>query len=406
VKIRKSIKCLTCDQIATLRISVGHNSFQRHDFKCEGCEEPIGVGLHVDFKQAAAEVELCENCQKSDEEGDIVNLDPHFVMPESMTKEDMSFSWMSESNYIGSYNNDIEPILTMGNARPRQYVDIYERLGGLNRTNDIWAVVKKAWSLHNNRKNSLSEMVLRKYDAPGFTGRKNFGAVTVDFINRLTFPKRYSLTNSGLAELQEANKTYPLELRRFAKYYIETIKTDNMKRYFDTFSEFFDHYSEYDQSILYVKNMAPVPDGHVATSYGFDRTKMFYGNAYENYTSNIAVLACLQNVRSGRSFDQFNSMDLKKYITINKANRGNPFAQNEKLNPFLLCADSSLRNASHHQSMELIDKGRNIQYRSGGTGGLQKISYSNYLEKCNDIVLSMASLFLFEAELKHYYQPA
>jgi hypothetical protein len=148
-----------------------------------------------------------------------------------------------------------------------------------------------------------------------------------------------------------------------------------------------------------VKNLATVSEGLVASSYGFHRTKMFYGNAYENYTSNISILACLNNIIAGRPFDQFQSMDLKKYLTINKANRGNPFAENTNLSEFLTCTESTLRNASHHQSMSLINKGKDVQYRSGGTGEFKFISYSKYLEMCSAIVLSTASLYQVEMEL-------
>ena len=396
--IREFIKCLTCDFISTIRVSVGHNSYQRHDFSCEGCEEPIGVGMNIDFKKPSAELEFCENCERADEEGSIVNLDPHFVIPEADLSEDLNFAWMGQVGHIRN-NSEIKPILKKDTTKPPFFIDTYIELGGIMKTTEVWSTVKKAWSLHSKKKTSLAERVLKKYDLPGFSGRKSFDSVITDFIYRLTLPKGYPLTDIALSALDDAKNQYPDELKRFVKYYIENIKLPNNKRYFDTFSEFFDNFSEYDQSILYVKNASPVPENNVATSYGFDRTKMFYGNAYENYTSNIVVLACLNNITSGRPFDQFNSMDLTKYVEINKANRGNPFADNIKLNPFLVCTDSTLRNASHHKSIHLVDKGRNIEYQSGGTGALRKISYSKYLEKCNVILLSVASLYLFETEL-------
>lgn len=89
-------------------------------------------------------------------------------------------------------------------------------------------------------------------------------------------------------------------------------------------------------------------------------------------------------------------MNLRKYQTINKANRGNPFKGNSNFSGFLDCIDSTLRNASHHGGMRLKNHRRVIEYRSGGTGAKREISYSEYLEKCSKITLSAAALMMVE----------
>lgn len=169
-----------------------------------------------------------------------------------------------------------------------------------------------------------------------------------------------------------------------------------MERFREIFAEFFRDYSEYDQIILYVKNCVPVPGGCVASSSGFSSTKMYYGNAYEAFTSNIATLACLNNIACGRAFDQFETMTLMKYLTISKANRGNPLKQNPQFSAFLDCLDSQLRNASHHGASKAVKRRTFIEYRSGGTGAKLEISYSKYLEKCGQIALSAAALLMVE----------
>lgn len=223
-----------------------------------------------------------------------------------------------------------------------------------------------------------------------------------DFLYCQTLPKAYIYFESAKKCLEQAHLEYPEELKKFVNYYNDKLRVEHMERYFNIFSEFFDNFSEYTQSIMYVKNEAPIPEGYIATSFSFNRTKMFYGNAFEAFTSNIEVLALLNNIVEGRDFDKFESMDLAKYKTINKANRGNPFAKNDDLNLFLNCIKSVLRNASHHASIKLINKGRDIQYQSGGTGEINKMSYSKYLEKCNMVALRMASLCLFEMEILKY----
>ena len=398
MKVREFLKCLTCDHIHTIRVSVGHNPIQRHDFACASCEEPIGLIMHVDYHIFSTEIEFCENCDLALEEGSIVNLDPHFLIHESDLDADRNFGWMQEAQYIMAANPEVAILPTAPNSQAM--VDTYEQLGGLPGIYKYWNTLKKAWSLRENKKNALAAKVIKKYDPRGYKITSSIDGALKDFFHRLTLPKAYHLTESGYQAIKNAKTGYPEEFKRFVNFYTSQMHLDNMRGYFDIFNEFFEHYSEFDQSILYTKNLAPVREGHVASSFGFSRTKMFYGNAYEIYTSNIAVLACINNILQGRKFDEFKMMDLSRYNTINKANRGTPFADNPLLSGFLECTESTLRNASHHQSMMLIDKGKRIQYQSGGTGQIKVITYSNYLEKCCQILMCMSSLFLLEMEIK------
>ncbi len=89
-------------------------------------------------------------------------------------------------------------------------------------------------------------------------------------------------------------------------------------------------------------------------------------------------------------------MDLKKYMTINKANRANPFKDAQPLYRFADCLDSSLRNASHHGAVSFNKKKKEIIYRSGGTGSEKTITYTDYLMKCNNLLFSLAALMMLE----------
>jgi hypothetical protein len=102
------------------------------------------------------------------------------------------------------------------------------------------------------------------------------------------------------------------------------------------------------------------------------------------------------HILNGRKYDQFNTMDLHKYLTIDKANRGNPFKDIKPFCEFSKDLDSVLRNASHHGAMKIDRHNQVISYRSGGTGALHTISYAAYLYKCNEIFLKVAALLLLE----------
>ena len=139
-----------------------------------------------------------------------------------------------------------------------------------------------------------------------------------------------------------------------------------------------------------------LPPTFEASSSAFSKTKLFYGNAFENLTTNVATLACINNVASGRRFDEFKTMNLKDYLTINKANRCNPFKDEAVLMNIGNCLDSTIRNASHHGGMKLINNGKKIQYRSGGNGAQRTMSYLDYIKACNEIMISTCALFALE----------
>ena len=92
-------------------------------------------------------------------------------------------------------------------------------------------------------------------------------------------------------------------------------------------------------------------------------------------------------------------MDLKKYLTINKARRAEPFADTPGFAAFATGLNSSLRNASHHGAIKLAPGHRQVAIRSGGIGAEQKISYVEYLAQSGDILLRLVTLLMLEIAL-------
>lgn len=393
--IRYLIHCNTCQTPMTLRIWVGHNPTQHHAFLCCGCHEEVAVKMDVDLENVSTSVSCLENCSEGNEEGEVVNLNPHFVYDASEEGTDLSFPWMEQARYIQKHSGLEPPDLPKGDAGPI-IVDSYEMLGGITNITELWKTARRAWSLQRNGQVELSTQVLEQYQPPGFKSGRTLPDVLFDFCSRLLIPVKIELFKDGMSLVQQLSKIAEDQVQEFRQYYLDNLQEDHLERYFSIFDEYFRDYTEYDQTILYVKNRAPVPDGCIATSSGFRRTRMFYGNAYELYTSNLDVLACLNNISAGRPFDQFETMNLAKYQTINKARRGDPFAANGAIAPFLACLDSRYRNASHHGAAILRNHNRTIEYRSGGTGAKHSISYSRYLEMCGEIALSAAALLMIE----------
>ena len=395
---RALISCNTCFEPLTLRIWVGHNSTQHHAFLCPNCKEEITVSMDVDYENISTDIHYLENCSEGDKEGVIINLNPHFVIDEDTIHSDKSFPWMEQSELIQDASG-IKPPVPNSDQKGPLFVDTYELLGGISFSTDMWKIIKKGWSLSKNGQNELAIKNLEKYKKYGFNDEVSLERILFDFCGRLIFPRKSSLLENGIKVFEEARDKNVEELYRFKDYYTQNFKERHLERYYDVFSEYFRDYAEYDQTILFAKNNVEVPDGCMATSSGFKHTKMFYGNAFEAFTSNITVLALLNNICEGRPFDQFQKMDLKKYLTINKARRGSPFEKNELLTQFLTHLDSTLRNSSHHGAMRLIKHRKYIEYRSGGTGAKHTITYSKYLEKCSNIMLTCAALLMLELVL-------
>lgn len=128
---------------------------------------------------------------------------------------------------------------------------------------------------------------------------------------------------------------------------------------------------------------------------------MFYGNAFETFSSLVDILAYINNVASGRSFDQFQTLTRKKYLELDKSGRFGPFDGTPALANLCFERDNQLRNASHHASIKLVTPDNRIVYRSGkgGTGPEQELGYAAYLAKCSTLFLQIINLFRFEIML-------
>jgi len=215
------------------------------------------------------------------------------------------------------------------------------------------------------------------------------------FSSALIRPGKWHLFENAAEKIGKIFNNNQQKFYRFKSYYNAELQTDHSEKYFEIFSDYFKNFSDYNQVLLYSKNSRQVDESFHVSSKNFKRTKMFYGDAFEIITSSFTVLACLNNILKGREFDEFEQMELSKYITINKANRSNPFKDTSCFNIFSECIDSTVRNASHHKSMKINNKGI-IKYRSPGSTNWKSMPYIKYLHMCNEIMLNICALQMLE----------
>jgi hypothetical protein len=392
--IRFNVKCLTCEAPYTLRISLGNNSNQKHTIACLQCREDFVVTLNLDAKG----FQCTENCEEVDEVGKIINVSPYCPIPSDKIHEDRIFPWMDRviedfelGNRLSQFHNNVSSA-----SSPLLVFDAYELLGGQILLLENWKILKKGWSLTLNNQLDLAKNQFLQYEQNLFNEAPDLDHVLFDFSSRLISPAKHPLFSEVANLYFDLYRSRKVETIRFRNYYLQSLRKESLERYFDIYCQYFRNHNEFAQTELYVKNDVALPNNLELASNAFNDIKLFYGNAFESLTTGFTILACLNNILCGRNFDEFKSMDLKKYLTINKARRAEPFQDEPRLHAFANSIDSTLRNASHHGAMKLVKHKNEIVFRSGGTGSEQRIGYVSYLVRCNEIMFSVAALTSLE----------
>jgi hypothetical protein len=341
---------------------------------------------------STAHVQEIQNCERGSEEGTIINLSPGFPIPKEDLHRDLAFPWLHHAQAF----SEIQGALGINAPKFSSFDEVRAWALKQKGVNELWLIVKRGWSLTAKGKLGLAAQTFKQYREGHFKEPHELQYVLFDFCARMLMPLKYPLFEGAADHCGQIAKTRIHEFQKFRSFFKSGMADENIERYFETFKEYFSCFSDFSQTLMHVQYGMALSDNFEASSYAFSKTKLFYGNAYETLTSNVAVLACLNNIGDGRKFDQFESMDLKKYRTINKANRCNSFRDTPQFQGICSCLDSTIRNASHHGGMKLINNGRVIQYRSGGDGKLRTMSYMSYLNQCNEIMLSCCALLALE----------
>ncbi len=399
--VRTSFRCTTCGQNHTVRIGVGYETYQTHTFQCSRCGEELTVGLRVDKPKGSLIPQFIgepvENVEQSEEEADspIVNVDANFLVPLEERHKDFAFPRLNQLHEMTKVAEEHGSLVSFKdfpknwqNSRPYRQHDYAEE----------WRLLKKAWNLHQNGHAKLSK---RKIDEGSAEFYANDPLKSIqDWLWRFCL---YFSQPAFEQPFREAFKTVQdhrarPEFKAFLKEYDENLAPGRGKMYLAIIREFFLAYDDFAQVIFLVKRGIKVDESAAVTSAQFDKTKMFYGNAFETFSSLIDILAYLNNVASGRPFDQFLVLTRRKYLELDKSSRFGPFDGNPTLANLCLERDNQLRNASHHASIKLAARDNKIVYRSGkgGTGPEQELGYAAYLAKCSILFIQIVSLFRFE----------
>jgi ABC-type transporter MlaC component len=399
--LRGYAQCETCGENYILRAGVGTERYQPHTFDCKSCRLPISVIVRTNPPNAHFESE--ENVIIEDSEGDcavVLNLHPFFAFSSEEIHDLMAFPSLLYGSKIAPYLR----LVPNRNVLGIQSQDIALQFDVPNASN-LWTTVKNIFLLQEGTgqtkriKKAIEhyEKQRRKYFAE--TKVSSSKDVAFNFFDSLFYPRLEELLEPALALIHEIKSNHPQEFTEFLKFYSDSLREEHLRQYISVFSDYFKIYNQLSQMVIHSRIGDEDVDSKIVGSKSFENVKLYYGQAYESLTGFFVVFACLNNILLGRSYDQFQSMTLNKYMKdVSKEKKANPFEQTQPFYGFTDGLDSTLRNGSHHAS--IWRNGEKIFYRSGGTGAQREIQYSRYLHLCNKLTISLAALFIIELELR------
>lgn len=398
--IAQNVKCSICGIEYFVRVGVGVESYQKHYFDCVNCYQSIGIAVRANPPHA--HIESVENCTLGDFERErtIINLHPSFCFHHDNYHDPSYFASLDTKGGIpilakhmrfveGRRNPDLALQFDIPHAC--QLWNKVKSIYDLSRIHGKEHLVQKQIAEYNQQRNKVRELV-------GFERCNCISALDVfeEFYDSLFYPKVNLLFNPVADLIDRLYDSHQLD--DFYRYYVDNIQEDNAKRYLSSFTGYFKQRDILGQLIYRARIDSSDVNDLMVGSKNFDVIKLYYGEVYESLTSNFTVLACLNNLASGRKFDEFLKLTLNRYIhDVEKAKKDGPFKSNPLFSAFSDNLDSSLRNGSHHAS--IWRDGEMVMYRSGGTGAKHEISYSRYLYLCCSITISLAALHLIELHL-------
>jgi len=404
--LRSAHRCRVCGQGHTLRLGMGQETEHTYRFPCVECGEEMSVTMHVDYVKISAWVEEADNAEPIEEDGEckIVNLHANFVIPESERHKDMAFPHMAVMGEMvdkgiktGRTISAIDAI-TRGNERPYRRPDFDAE----------WKKLKKAWSLHRRGKAKLSDRIIQEASNEFYSN---------DALNDIAdWVWRFALFSTGVEyepKLRAAMDCIrePLNTGKLAGVLDDMDKSasDRGELYHSIIRDYFSAWSEFSQVHFTVAGGVDIGALSAKTA-NFASVQMYYGNAFETFASMIDMLTMINNVLSGRSFDQLQNITLDQYRSSDKGKRFDAPCQNDVFASLCDERDNQLRNASHHRELKYDHEAAVVRFKTGkgATGAVREISYAEYLAKCSRLhqqIIVLLRLHLLIAQVGRIASP-
>jgi len=365
------------------RVQVGIEPNQIHVFNCLNCNEPIKLSLNANDGPLKVRLVLLENCVFIEKtECTPVYLCADFTAHPDQINERISFPSMNLREIF--INSKMVESMTHPASGETKYHAIH---------ND-WLSIEKIWRLEKSDKHSIAQPLISEYARDHGMQDTYLEEIIWNFLNTL-FP----LKDEFRQELKSIAQTNQLEFMEFLKFYKKEFKRHHRRSQFDIISAYFKAYDQHSQVMMYLRLGTPFSEIGKATLVEFDKVKTFYASAYEFFAGAIAIYTCLNNIKEGRTYDQLKHITLKKYLETDKAKRRDSILANSVFAAATEEFDSIIRNGSFHNWFFLHSDNETIEIRSGGTGALTNITYTEYLYHCGMMFKQFCQLFVLELEL-------
>lgn len=403
---RFSTICETCGHRNILRVQLGVNGTQTHDFECGGCSDLGCITLQLDrlrpekfqlaphipvFSSPAIKDYVLRNATWSKSEEPpftIINLDPTFLVPEELLHEDKVFPWMHCRELVQRAFRSVE------NGRGN---DILSALGVLPNMKESISLVIKIFNFSSRGRADLVRQLLTEF-------RATTGIQVLSPLHALSVLAQGLIGRSGYEDIvvmigavHRARVASPQEFQRMVTSLEATYLVDYIDRHLSVLKDYLAGYDQFCQAWVHSTTINSATDRMSASTRELRQVKSFYANAFEQLASGLVLPACINNIEQGRSFDSFSLITLAQYITSDKARRASCLETSAHFACLFSEFDSKLRNGAAHQGLRLrAGTSHVIEYRTSDAKAWESIAYAGYLVSCNRILICHLKLLLLQ----------
>ncbi len=370
---RTYLVCETCEQPITARVLIGHNPNPTFTFPCPHCSQEIKLGLEIDQEHLSFRYLYVANCRAGASEGAIVNLSAEVAIGREHLHEDRFSAALSVDPSLFGTKRSSTPVVP--------------------KLMNNWKALRRAWSLTLEGKAKIAQRFLAQYknmfdEEPDLDLNSQIFNFTLFFVA----PKRYEKTVPVFELMKSVQGTNFEEYVKLAAYWEAEYRKSYSSRYLDLITSFMKSFDAFYPILVYLRMERDLDPTKVSTSFDFDGTKMFYGDTFELLADAFVIPCCINNLSQGRPYGVFETMDLPKYLSIDKANRANPFKGNPALS--FLCEefDGQIRNASHHGNMRLSPSKDEVVYSHGKPPKEDRMTVTEYIASCCRAYMNALSL--------------
>lgn len=389
--VRKYIQCSICNKHHTLRIQIGMQPTQRHNFSCANCLEPISLALSIHQSEGT--------CKLTELKGAVIVND--------QCHDNTTFHYLA-TDFAADSENINNPLyfgsmtfMTQALSSPYGQQALSQAVNGdmthlfdIPSHEPLWSALQRCWRLTNAGKHGIASQSLSEIARDTGYEKTQFRELLRAFLAH-----QFGVNNDLIMQAQKALKAYPSEFKRMLLEFEINWKPSLKADEYQILTDYFANYAEHGQVRLYLQVGLQLPQDHIVTSNNFQKVRGFYPLAFELHSKQMLLLTAINNILCGRAYDRLENISLHKYSTSDAAKRRNNFEKNHTFKNATLEHSNNLRNAINHNWISLSPDGATIFINKNGRETTEQITYTEYLWSCGLIMRQISQLMILEITL-------